>query len=185
MVFLKKSRAARKVKHDDDGVIAEPKPKRARPVLSPEEEAARVALVAKREARKDAQLRALESLSPSGARPGDPPLRVDSLLDVSHSTVVPLLTLPRLSGQGLDGSALTVVERHHDGDNGGPAQGAYAVAYCEFRDAQGYRARTRGVAVRRSEMRPLAECLLALADRLDSSEKEADSLPETLPERLA
>jgi hypothetical protein len=180
MNFQKKYRAPHKkltVQHDENGVIAEPKAKRTRPVLSPEAEAERVALVAKREARKDAQLKALEALSPAGARPGDPPLRVDSLLDVSQSTVVPLLTLPRLSGQGFDGSALTVVERHHDGDNGGPAQGTYAVAYCEFRDAQGYRARTRGVAVRRSEMRALAECLLALADRLDSSETKADSSP--------
>jgi len=185
MVFLKNSRSARKVKHDDDGVIAEPKKRTPRPVLSPEQEAERLAIIAAREARKDGMLRAMEALSPSGALPGDPPLRVDSMLDVSKAKIAPLLRLLRRSGQGHDGSSIVAVERSYDGDHGGEDLGTYVVVYTEFADAQGFRCRTRGVAIRHPEMRAVAACLVALADRLDSSEKEADSLPETLPERLA
>jgi hypothetical protein len=180
-MFLKKSQGRKRtppVLHDDDGVIAEQKPKRApRPVLSPEEEAARVALIASREARKDGMLRALEALSPSGRTETDPPLRVDSMLDVSKANVTPILRLSRASGQGNPGSSLVAVERSYDGDHGGEDLGTYVVVYTEFADAQGFRCRTRGVAIRRNEMRAVAECLLALADRLNSSEKEADSLP--------
>jgi len=184
-MFLKKSRAARKVKHDENGVVAEQKKRTPRPVLSPEQEAERLAIIAAREARKDGMLRALEALSPSGRTETDPPLRVDSMLDVSKAKIAPLLRLSRRSGQGHDGSSIVAVERAYDGDHGGEDLGTYVVVYTEFADAQGFRCRTRGVAIRRPEMRAVAECLLALADRLDASEKEADSLPETLPDRLA
>ncbi|MBK6464200.1 MAG: hypothetical protein IPF92_24850 [Myxococcales bacterium] len=171
--------AKKPVPHDSDGVVTEPT-KRRRVARSPGEEADAARVREERAESRARMLGALAALSPSGALPGDPPVRDLGLLDVSHaSPPSPLVRLNRKSGRGGPGTALVLVERHYDGDNGGECHGPYVVAYAEFADGGGYRARTRGAAIRRGELRPVAHALLALADRLDreSPSTSADNAP--------
>jgi hypothetical protein len=113
---------------------------------------------------------ALEALSPALVVEGDPSLREPhELIDVSRAReLAKLLELPRLSGQGLPGSALVVSARDYDGTNGGENHGPYVLLCPTFHDGVGYKCRTRGAAIRRVELRPVAAALTAEADRLDA-----------------
>jgi hypothetical protein len=143
-------------------------PRRQRRTPEEQEEARRVR--EERKAQRARMLAALDALSPALVAPGDPPLRETgtALADVSRAREVrELFRLPRLSGTGGPGSALVGTARPYDGGNGGEA-GPYALVYAEFSDAQGFRCRTRGVAIRRPGLRPVAAALLAYADELDA-----------------
>lgn len=113
---------------------------------------------------------ALEALSPALVVEGDPPVRDvgGALRDVSRARLVaPLLRLPRLSGRGGTGSALVASVRDYDGDSGGEP-GPYVLVHVEFFDGAGHKGRTRGVVVRRDDLRPLASALREYADELEA-----------------
>jgi hypothetical protein len=120
---------------------------------------------------------ALEALSPALVVDGDPPLREPhELIDVSRAReLAKLLEVPRLSGQGLPGSALVVSSRDYDGTNGGEDHGPYVLVCTTFHDGAAYKCRTRGAAIRRAELRPVAAALLAEADRLDARDQKASA----------
>jgi hypothetical protein len=150
---------------------APPKRRRAKRELTPEE------LQAKEERRqwRMAKLRALEALSPSLPLEGESVRETDGVIEITKALeLAPLLKLPRLSGKGGPGSSLVVSHRSYDGMGGGSAM-TYAVLFAEFHDRSGYRARTRGVAVRVEELRQVAAALTTLADELDAGQSEGRS----------
>jgi hypothetical protein len=122
-----------------------------------------------RHARKGAMLRALEALTPALVHESDPALRdARELIDVSRArSAKPLLELPRLSGRGFPGSALVLSAREYDGANGGEDHGPYVLACATYHDGASFKCRTRGVAIRREELRPVAAMLARYADELD------------------
>jgi hypothetical protein len=147
--------------HDDP---SRPRRRRRRE-RTPEEQA----VCDERRAQRGRLLAAVEALSPALAAPGDPPVREGApLIDVSCAReVAPLLRLPRASGQGGPGSALVASARDYDGASGGEP-GSYVLACVEYHDGAGFKCRTRGVALRRGDLRPVAAALLAYADALDA-----------------
>lgn len=142
---------------------------RRRPERTPDEQA----IVDQRRAEKDRMLRALEALSPALSAEGDPPIKEQPPIDVTHARVrdteATTLRTERPSGRGGPGSALVVRLGYYDGNSGGEA-GERATLYAEFADNGGHRWRTRGAAVRRSELRQVARVLVAYADELDAPE---------------
>jgi hypothetical protein len=149
--------------HDEgDGA---PRSKRRAP-LTPEAQA----VLDQRKQDRAWMRRALEALSPALVVEGDPSLRElgSALTDVSRAReVAPLLRLPRVSGRGGPGSALVVSARDYDGASGGEP-GTYVLLCVEFHDGAAHKCRTRGVAVRRDDLRPLARALTKYADELDA-----------------
>jgi hypothetical protein len=138
---------------------------RAKRKLTPEEKTVKE----QRDARKGAMLRALEAMTPALVHESDPALRdARELIDVSLArSAKPLLELPRLSGRGFPGSALVLSAREYDGANGGEDHGPYVLACATYHDGASFKCRTRGVAIRREELRPVATTLARYADELD------------------
>jgi len=148
------------------GEVRKPKPKLGRRTLAPEEQRVRDERIAQRRA----MLSALEALTPALVTTDDAALREPcELIDVSRAReLAKLLELPRLSGRGLPGSALVIALRDYDGMNGGEDHGPYVLVCATFHDGASYKCRTRGIAIRRPELRAVAAVLIAEADRRDA-----------------
>ncbi len=160
------------IAHDDDSVIVGTRRKRR----TPEELEAAKKIVEARIARRDRQSAILECLSPASASPDGPPVREQSgLMDISGARDVPeLLRIPRDSGTGNPGSALVLVARDFDGLTGGTAR-VYATLYTSFADGAGFKARTRGTAIRLEEIAPLIAALEAFAAAASKTTDSTDT----------
>lgn len=101
---------------------------------------------------------ALEAVSPALVAEGDPPLQHHGMTILPAGQAEPhLLDLPRPTASGGPSSTLVVAERALDAP--------YMLIAVEFTDGHGFRARTRGVAIRLGDARAVARCLLEWANR--------------------
>ena len=156
----------------ETGEVREPRATRRKRELTPDELRVRDAKIAHNRAVRAS----LEALSPALVVDGDPSLREpNELIDVSKAReLAKLLEVPRLSGRGLEGSALVVALRDYDGANGGEDHGPYVLVCATFHDGPGYKCRTRGAVIRRPELRAVAAVLVAEADRRDALDARSD-----------
>jgi hypothetical protein len=153
--------------HDTEtGELREPSRRRRRAPLTPEGRA----VLDQRSEDRAWMRRALEALSPALVVECDPSLRElgKPLTDVSRAReVIPLLRVPRPTGQGGPGSELVASVRDYDGASGGEPN-AYVLLCVHFHDGAGHKCRTRGVRLIREDWRPLAAVLTRLADEADA-----------------
>jgi hypothetical protein len=129
---------------------------------TPEELAEAERVKAEREARRDRELAVAEALIPLVAYRGQPPSKAEGLRPVDPATAPQeVLRLARTSANGYPGSAL-VVSRGTS-----VTLGELVGVSIEYRDFSGARWRTRGVALRMADLRPLAELFASLADEVE------------------
>jgi hypothetical protein len=149
-------------------VTGAPSPRRRR-FLTDAERAERDRVLADRKAQRS-WMRALANLlCPSLVAEDDPTLHERGPIDVSRARAVkPLLRLPRVSGQGYEGSALVADWRDYDGNNGGEPR-EYVRLAVEFFDGAGHKGYFPPVAVRGSEWRALGRMFTELADARDAA----------------
>jgi hypothetical protein len=157
--------------HDPDTgeVYDDAAPRRQRRGLTDAERAERDRVLAERTELRRQEMAAIRAIDPACEADDDPPVVWRAPARIGGEPAGVLLDVPRLSGRAKPGSRLVLAERHYDGagPNGGEPHD-YASAFVIYRDGQGNARRTVGVAIHRSELRPVAAALLAYADELDA-----------------
>lgn len=130
--------------------------------LPPEQVEALEVRRAEREARKSARELLFEALAPI-VRCDESTVRDYAVMTLDERAAggEVALSLPRRNGA----AECVVAVRTWDGSDGKPAR-TYANAHVRWHGKGGKSARTRGIAIEAAELRPVAETLLALAEKL-------------------